>query len=51
MKEPKIGWVDYFVNYFTSQTLINEVVDCIEDDEIIDFNTEWFDYSYNKKLK
>lgn len=54
MKEPEIGWMNYFVNHFTSASIVSEIMDYLKEYDFTDielsFNTSWMDYS-NKKLK
>lgn len=54
MKEPNIGWTNYFINHFTSASIVNEVMDHLKEYDFTNieliFNTSWLDYS-NKKLK
>lgn len=52
-KEPEMGWVDYFINSFYSQSLINTVLNIIDIDDLdpMNFDTNWVDYNYSDNMK
>ncbi len=52
LEEPEIGWIEYFINAYTSDSLINEVMNHIVDWDLTpaNFHTKWLDYDWNGKF-
>lgn len=52
LEEPDIGWLEYFINAYTSDSLISEVMNHIVDWDLTpaNFHTKWLDYDWNGKF-